>query len=63
MGSRATHGMAHRAEVGLIIPPPSTQESRANQAHEVKVVQPVGCFTLTPWAWPAPRLGRSTVTG
>src|SRR5438552_4177486 len=47
------------AGVDLIIPPPSTRASPADQAHGVKVVQPVGCSTLTPWAWPAPyRAGR-----
>jgi hypothetical protein len=51
------------AEVGLSIPPPSIRASPADQAHVVKVVQTVGCSTLTPWARPAPLPGGSTVTG
>jgi hypothetical protein len=63
MSTSATHAGCIVAEVGLIIPPPSTRASRADQAHGVKVVQPVGCSTLTPWAGPAPLPGGSTVTG
>jgi hypothetical protein len=46
------------AEVGLIIPPPSTRASPADQAHGVKVVQTVVCSTLTPWARPDFPTGR-----
>ena len=63
MGARETSPGRRGQGRGLIIPPPSTRASRADQAHGVNVVRPVGRSTLTPWAWPAPLTGGSTATG
>lgn len=41
MSSRATHGTAHRAGVGLTIPPPSTRASRATRPSGVPVPCPI----------------------
>jgi hypothetical protein len=51
------------AGASLPIPSPSTRASPADQAHGVKIVQPVGCSTLTPWGRARSPTGWSTVTG